>query len=354
MKVYEIVSTNKELNEGLKSKIFGGALDAIMNVLGKGSAKQHLDDLSRFVRSNGKLDIDSIRNTRKYGNFVADKLESDPKLVKQIEKIASNKISNATFTKNVAELKAITSKIKTAAGSLLWAIDSAAQLYIGFKGLYEPIATYYSNIEIAEERYLDTGKWTPEEFNTYHRREAGAMVGKLTANIVAFTASRIPGAIVKTVLVRLSKILGKAGNIGPLETIISGMNTAAAAAAIQWINNEHNASIIANLLAKPLIADISANDIAGGAITTVIDAFKGISNQSTSSNISGIPSSDAAIGNNSSTEPNNTASTPVSTQTPAATGSGSPAAYNPDDWEYYTPSLVKNKKTGEINFKQSN
>ena len=344
MKVYEIISKNEELNEGIKSKVFGGALDALMRGIGKGSTKHELEELARFINHEGKLDIDLIRSTRKWGPTFADELERNPGLVKKIENLHANKLKDIQFTKNVTELKKITANIKSAGGTLIEWIKAAASLYIGFTGFIEPIQTYINNIDIAEQRYLDTGNWSTEEFEIYRRREVGALVGKLTESIVTLGAAKVSGGIAKGILQRLSKLFGLKGNIGPLGTVIDGLTTLGAIGALKWMNNEQNASIIANQLASPIIGDITANDVAGGAITTMIDAFKGINSQT---------SGPSTASTDNTTLPVNTAQ-PANTAAPANGQQPASAAYNPDDWEYYSPSLVKNKTTGEINFKPSN
>lgn len=346
MKIYEIVSTNEELNESFKSKVLGGALDSMMKLIGKGSTKNGLEEIARFINHEGKLDIELIRNTRKWGPKFADELEKNPKLVKKIENLHANKLKDIQYSKNITDLKKITSNIKETSSTMLEWIKAASILYIGFNGLYEPIATYRDNIEIAEQ-YLDSGKVSADQFNTYRRKEAGALVGKLTTNVIALGAAKVPGALAKSILQRLSKLLGLKGNIGVLGTVIDGMTVVTSIAALKWINNEQNATIIANQLAKPIIGDIAAVDVAGAGITTIIDAFKNIASSGAS----------AQSQSTMNTSPSTDSATAQSTTTDATTSpQGQPAAtpYNPDDWEYYTPSLVKNKKTGEINFKPLN
>lgn len=278
MKIYEIISTNEELNEGVLSKLFKDPLKSITSPL-----RNKIRVPKPLVKISGKVD------------------------------------------------------------SIIKKFTALTNIYNGFEIYIEPFLTYNNNVEIAEEKYLKTHLWTEDEFETYRRRELGAAVGKLTTAVITFSTAKIPGAIVKKVL------KGLFGNIGTLNTIIDGMTAYTAFRALNWMSNEKNASIVAQVLAAPIIGDVSANDVAGSGLSIIIDAFKElIGQQSSTGDTTGIKPQDGSFIN---TQPG--ISNQPTKNTPDTT-TAQDTQYNPDDWEYYTPSLIKNKKTGEINFKPLN
>ena len=132
-----------------------------------------------------------------------------------------------------------------------------------------------------------------------------------------------------------------------LTTIYSFVNTLTKGAQwylMKWWNSEEGRKWIASVLALGVVGDEDwASAIIGGNLASFLDKLKGKTRQAPAN----APADKAATGQgNQGAQPAD--ATPADAEQPAPASS---QKTNPQDYEYYSDTLVKNKKTGKLELK---
>ena len=337
MKVIEIIKTN-QLNEGFWSKgtslILGKPLNYVLSVIGKGSAGRGMKELVSHVDNAGKLNMTSIKAS--YGQAFADDLAKNTKLVNKIEKSAASAAKSAQWSKNIEEVKAFMSSIKTSGKVILRGLEGLSRLALGYT-IIEPWRDYLAVMNDVEEK-VDSGEYTFDDLAQIRKKELGILIGRLTTAFLGFKAAKFPGWAIKGIL---------PNSLAPL---VDKLTTVGQAYLLNWLNSPANANAIATLMVQPIAGGISAADVAGNLYSKAESALTdAIQNQE-----SGTAAQSLQVEPTSSTSATTTPITPVSpTQPEELTSPETPAAptgsaRDKSKWVPYGPGKIMDPETGEI------
>jgi hypothetical protein len=228
---------------------------------------------------------------------------------------------------------------ETASSVKLWTgkIISAGLTGAYYWMLYEPLKLYMDNIEAAEEM-LKNNKVSPTEFEQYRQREMSALIGKWATLWATGKLAKIPFSIMSKVLGKISEGLGKT---------ISTLGTAGQVYFMSQVNSPENSRAIAEFMAGPI-----ASKFVGGIGVEAENKIRKWIPFATEYDTKAGDKPEAKPGEAGATDngADQTAADekPTTTNPPAA---NKPKASPRDKWIYYSPGMIQDPVTKEVDYK---
>lgn len=327
MKITDIISEDKLL-EGLPakvfSKLFGKAIGGTAELVGKGETNRAVSQLATKI-ANGQTP--AIADAEKLVGKAAAK-----KTLAAAEKEAASNARVAKMSADLAGIGEMAGAVKKWSGIAISAGLNGAYYWM----MYEPLRDYLNNINVAEDM-LKNGKVTPEDFDAYRKREMSGLIGQWTALWATGKLAKLPFGVVSKIFQGFSKtpnVMSKA---------ISGLGTAGQVYFMNKVNSPENAKAIAEFMAGPIMTPIFGG--VGTKAEDVIRSFIPGAHEIPSAE----PSELGQQGNDTPAGDAQDADKPVdNTASPAG---DKPQATPKDKWVYYSPGLVQDPVTKEIDYK---
>jgi hypothetical protein len=257
------------------------------------------------------------------------------KLIGAGSKTAGNTTNIATkLQSGIKGLGQTASSVKGWTGKLISAGLTGAYYWI----LYEPLKLYMDNIEAAEEM-LKNNKATPEEFEQYRQREMSALIGKWATLWATGKLAKLPFAIVAKVMGKFSPGLGSS---------ISTLGTAGQVYFMNQVNSPENSQAIAEFMAGPI-----ASKFIGGMGVEAENKIRKWIPFATEYDTKAGDKPEAKPGEAGATDKDadQTAADEKPTTTANPPAANKPKASPRDKWVYYSPGMVQDPVTKEIDYK---
>jgi hypothetical protein len=305
MKVIDII--NPSLKEGALDKLIGGGLTKLGSLLGRGStwkaaeeyaepvAREMLrikraltrDEITLLIKKDSPsvqealeraLEVKQRTNPRAMSLTVAERNaviqahpNPDPKLIKEIEKQATDAFDKAKRAEAVKVLKGspIVKGAEILAVGTAWGVEAYY-----WKQIVTPILDYAELMEKADG-YLQRGqipdsqqglgfKKVEDWYNYFRKQQLGIMIGKQAAMFLGGALlAKIPGKIVSTIFTKL----------GLPKLAVAIASTGTSAAVLKYLNGD-----VSDSIAKLLITEVmgySPAGLVGGAAAEIIDGTFG-------------------------------------------------------------------------------
>lgn len=335
MKINELLNESKRLDEAgattlaarALSKVFGGGAKGAANSIGAGSNSRIINQVAARLAGGGTVTVDDIMRAGKVSREEATKL-----LAKATKKSAST-IRTAAYQADIAGIGATAGAVKKWTGMLINAGLTGAYYWM----FYEPLRDYMNNIEEAEKMLQAGGGTdpTPEDFEAYRRSQMSTLIGRWATVWASSKLAKLPFSIVSKLVKELSPSL--AGGI-------STLGKAGQVYLMSKMNSPENATTIATWMSGPIASQFigGAGVAAENAIRSWIPGAKEYE-QSTASG--GQSTADGSAETDQETDTDNTA--------PADDKTTEKKPWKPEEWEYYSPGIYKNKKTNELDRREN-
>lgn len=319
----------------LASKLLGPAAKGVASVLGKGPTKQAIQQMAQQIAGGGKVTLAQASKLVGKDNAKA--------ALTAAQKQAQVMARAGQFTKNMAAITDTANSVKAWSGRVL----RAGLNLLYYKMFWDPLSMYMDNLKTAQT-YVDAGKWTPEEFEAYRRREMSTMIGKWAALWATGKLVKLPFGVV-------SKVIGGTGT--RTQALLDTLTPAAQVYFMSWVNDPDNAKTIAEAMS----ADITAGVIGGigvaadDKIRSVIPFAKEYGRKNPDAKPGDLQPGDAKpageepadVDATSTEKPKTDATATPATPKPGA--SATPEKLDPAEWKQgLIPGYVKNIKTGEV------
>lgn len=337
MKITELLNESERLDElvpggvtsRILSKMFGGAAEVGANVVGKGAKARLIDGFAQRIARGEKLTIADVARDAQVA-----KKEATALLAKAQSK-ANVLTRTANFQANIAGLGQTASSVKKWTSTILNVGLTGAYYWM----FYEPLRDYMEHIEAAEEKLKAGGGVdpTPEDFEAYRRKEMSILIGRWTTLWATGKLVKLPFSIV-------SKLVGK---LSPgLASAVSTLGRGGQVYFMSQINSPENAKTIASWMAGPIASQfIGGAGVAGENLirswipgAKEYDQPEGEPNPGTAA---GAEDDQEVDGTTQQADPNK-----PKPEKPGAKKEKQP--WKPEEWEYYSPGIYRNKKTYEL------
>lgn len=288
MKIREIVTENSNVDEALGTA-WNLAKAAGKELIGKG-AQAAAKDSEVAIKGQG------------------------PKWAQWVNR-QSNKIGDIKSTAR--------SNVRSTA-TATFTLTSSAMSLLKYWQMLDPFLVYNKHME-QWEKQLAQGKITEEQYEAIREKELTQLVGQV-ATILA-TNGMIRAGIMP--VLGFFRVFG----LNTIHAFVNTLTKASQGALMMWWNSNEGRAWIASVLALGVIGDQDwASTIIGGNIARQLDRLKGK-----------VKAAPVGGSEEPASNPQGTEKTPDS---PADNVSNQKK--NPQDYEYHSPTLVRNKKTGEL------
>lgn len=224
----------------------------------------------------------------------------------------------------------------TTTARAFFTLTSAGMSFLKTWQMLDPLYVYNKHMS-KWEKDMKAGKITADQYELIREKELTQLIGQWTA-ILATNGMLRAGAMP---LLAGFRLFG-------LNTIYSFVNTltkGGQAALMYWWNTDEGRHWIASALALGVVDDTDyVSSIVGGNVAQLLDKLKGkVRKPPAGAAATGAASDSSSAGAASTNEPQ---SAEKPSQPPASN-----QKTNPQDYEYYSDTLVKNKKTGALELK---
>lgn len=349
MKINELLNDYERLDEAgattmgarLLSKLFGGAAEAGASAIGKGSKGRVIDALAGRIANGEKVAASDIA---KYGKV--SKEEAASMLAKAEKKAASNMRVDA-FNKNIAGIGETASSVKTWTGKLIKIGLTGAYYWM----LYEPLKDYLENIEEAERMLKagELGKNGEADFEAYRRQQMSTLIGRWATLWATGKLVKLPFSIV-------GKLVGE---FSPgLATGISTLGRAGQVYFMNQMNNPENATTIATWMSGPIASKFigGAGVAAENKIRSWIPGAKDYEQTQATKPVAAADDAEKEV--DGTEEPvdepaQSNTDTPKTTKPDSANNAKVKMPWKPEEWEFYSTGIYRNKKTGELDYRDN-
>jgi hypothetical protein len=330
MKIYEIISENKQVDEGVASTV-GSFLGKGLSRLGNAAASSSItkDAIADVAKEFARRAIPIQRAGKpvaavNYGNIKklipkdaprdVKRMLADPKNIAEIDKQVKSIMRNTHLT-NIAKKVGLSKYVGASKWDLSKAVGTGIyRAYAGWQiaGMF---SDYNSNVNAWDaelRKQLAAGKITQEQYDAQlahiRKTEMGLLVTKVGAGLLGT-------AIAKGTVGPVAWLFNKIPFTAPIASIMTGLGRAGSAYVYSQLNSKEGSEMVAKVMVGHALGD-AATSALGGVFTGAIDWLTGTAKKGQELDQSpqtGTPTAGAPQGASTTpvAKPNTTATTPT-------------------------------------------
>jgi hypothetical protein len=349
MKITELINDHERLDEAgattiaskALSKVFGGAAHGLANLFGNGSNTRIIASLVKDIENGATLTTKSVMRTH---GLTPEKAKA---LLHAARQEAGTAARVANWNANIAGIGQTASAVKSWTGTLINLGLTGAYYWM----LYEPLRDYMNNIEEAEKMLQAGGGKdpTPEDFEAYRRKEMSVLIGRWATLWATGKLVKLPFSIV-------SRMFGK---FSPgLATAVSTLGRGGQVYFMNQINDPDNAKTIATWMSGPIASTFigGAGVAAENKIRSWIPGAKEYDQAQATKPSKPETGDEKEVDGTDKTDLDNPADntdTPKTTKPDPTNKAKVKLPFKPDEWEFYSTGIYRNKKTGELDYRDN-